>query len=390
MTRPQRAAKSRALKNVLAPSDVEMDFEELDDALSEGAPEGSDSDSGGSLYGDRSARRKRKGKKVGGDRTRKRARLSPSDEVRDEGVLSSKTDEKKPNRLLRLVTGPKSRAAQAKEKKRCSGSKRCLGKLKRLLDAPLDILCDILSHLEPLDLLNLARSSWALHEAIVSRQMKGVWQASLTAHSVPTLPKEVPINEVQLAYMLFDNHCQACGAVALNRGFHDQLLVRLCRGCLQYNTSSGSRIASAYDKGLAKDKAIFGFLPSKRNKYLNPDFQDVIEKYIATPPNSDERQKFIEKRKSVTVAVSQLARELHAWRHDKHRAEVIDNMSAMEDRQESIRKKLYDLGYSEEEYEFCLEIGHRGSRTIESMMWQPRRLTDKIHLEGSSGIYGGI
>lgn len=60
----------------------------------------------------------------------------------------------------------------------------------------------------PLDLLNLARSSRALHEAIVTRRMKGAWQACLNDYNVPPLPNEVPINEVQLASMLFENTCQ--------------------------------------------------------------------------------------------------------------------------------------------------------------------------------------
>ncbi len=83
--------------------------------------------------------------------------------------------------------------------------------------------------------------------------MKGVWQTRLNAQSVPPLPDNVPINEPQLAAMLFDKICQvlhfksisleqslkfsviqACGASAINKVYHDQLLVRLCKGCLSY------------------------------------------------------------------------------------------------------------------------------------------------------------
>ncbi len=38
--------------------------------------------------------------------------------------------------------------------------------------------------------------------------MKGIWQARMNAQSVPPLPDYVPINEPQLASMLFDNSCR--------------------------------------------------------------------------------------------------------------------------------------------------------------------------------------
>ncbi|KLO19539.1 hypothetical protein SCHPADRAFT_992778 [Schizopora paradoxa] len=138
-----------------------------------------------------------------------------------------------PGRLLRLVTGPNSRAVGVR-KRRFYGRRKPLGMLEKLLSIPLDIFFNILKYLGPVDLLSLARSCGALHEVLVTRQMKGVWKACLDAHNVPPLPDNIPINEVQLAAMLFENSCQACGAQALKNHFHDTLLVRLCLGCLEY------------------------------------------------------------------------------------------------------------------------------------------------------------
>ena len=70
------------------------------------------------------------------------------------------------------------------------------------------------------------------------------------------------------------------------------------------STSSASKVANACRNGLSKDKTIFNLLPSMRKKYLIPDLQDVIEKYNATTPNSDERKRFVEDRKDVITSIN--------------------------------------------------------------------------------------
>ncbi|KLO19540.1 hypothetical protein SCHPADRAFT_992779 [Schizopora paradoxa] len=401
--RPQRAAKTRALQKVEASSDVELEDDILEFSEMESEGKGRDSDSGGSLYGGDHTARKGEGKRVTGDtnregRSQKRARKTTSghDPQKHEVQTSSSSSfHKKPlNRLTRLVTGPESRAArvQVKEKKSVGNTStrgRGLGKLKRLLDIPIEVFCNILEHLDPLDLLNWARSSRALHGLIITRSMKRVWQACLKAHNVPPLPHLVPINEVQLASMLFDNSCQACGASALNTAFHDRLLVRLCKGCLNYNTSSGSKIAKTYGKGVAKDKMIYDLLPNLgRNKYLIPDFQDIIEKYIAAHADPDERRNFITKKREVAIAIAEYSCSLTWWRNGKWSQERSENNHAQEERENSILKKITDMGYSDDEISFCRSMHYDGSRSFESILNQPRRLTDRIWKSISKELLG--
>ncbi len=118
------------------------------------------------------------------------------------------------------------------EKQKSARNRKGLGRLRILFDVPVDIFCEvrnmpthcalldlfliyqILERLYPLDLLNLARSSKTLHELIIARRMKSTWQASMNAQSVPPLPDNVPINEPQLASMLFDNSCQVCHSLS--------------------------------------------------------------------------------------------------------------------------------------------------------------------------------
>lgn len=71
--------------------------------------------------------------------------------------------------------------------------------------------------------------------------------------------------------------------------------------------SAGSRIARAYGKKVAKDARIFDLLPHvDYNKYLIPDFQDVVEAYLATRPNSEERTAFVDKQMETSESISKV------------------------------------------------------------------------------------
>ncbi|KLO19551.1 hypothetical protein SCHPADRAFT_992789 [Schizopora paradoxa] len=392
-TRPRRVAKTQALQNVQVPrasgSDVKMGDtdEEYEDANSE--TEKDDEDSDGSQYGSKGKGKKRNGGQAlasGSEQSPKRARNSPSihdigEEESEKAEATDTTTVQKPlSRLHRLGTGYFSRGVWRSKKKTNSGT-RGFGKLKRLLDVPLEVFCNILEYLGPLDLLNLTRTSWDLHEVIVSRQMKRVWQASLAEVDVPPLPDKVPINEVQLASMLFGNICQSCGASTAIKIYHDHLLVYLCKSCLNSNLTNNAIILSEFGRDVAKDKILLGLLPSSgRGKYLIPDFEDLIKEYLATRPGSEERQKWIQNKSAICSAVYDYAVRLHQWRYSKTCEKRLETRNASADRRQSIEEKLSELGYSREEISACYSrtVMPTCSRSYDSLVNQPRRLTDRI------------
>ncbi|KLO19567.1 hypothetical protein SCHPADRAFT_898845 [Schizopora paradoxa] len=334
----------------------------------------------------------------------KRKRASQSSEGRipkrtrnedDEAVSNSRDKQERIGRLHKLVTGSNSRVvcgdsqSGRPERKKVTSNNRDLGKLRRFLDAPLEIFCEILEHLHPLDLLNLARSSRTLHEFIISRRMGGVWQSCLGAQGVPQLPHDVPINEPQLASMLFENACQACGTVSTIKIYHDQLLVRLCKSCLSYNVESGRKIASAYGKEVENDSGIYRLLPRLgRDKYLISDFKDVIESYLATRPDSEERLNFVKKRMIMNTATVEYNTALSHWRSNNYISKHVEANAACKERKESILAKLSELGYTMDEIEFCGSIGPDVSTRLDAIMWQPRKLTDRIWKSVSKELLG--
>ena len=54
---------------------------------------------------------------------------------------------------------------------------------------------------------------------------------------------------------------------------------------------------------MAKDSIIYDLLPCMgHDKFLIPDFRDVIDGYLATRPKSEERYKFVKMRMGVALA----------------------------------------------------------------------------------------
>ena len=73
-----------------------------------------------------------------------------------------------------------------------------------------NVYCQIASHLEPLDLLHLARSSTILRTIVLSRHNVSVWKAALrNVDNLPACP--IDMSEPQYAALVFDRHCFVSG-----------------------------------------------------------------------------------------------------------------------------------------------------------------------------------
>jgi hypothetical protein len=99
---------------------------------------------------------------------------------------------------------------------------QCSGLLKRLTEVPLDILFEvrggffvslalielgqIFSHLHPLDLLHLARTTQAFRALLMRRSATSVWKATIAnIEGLPVCPPD--LNEPQYVNLAFDDHC---------------------------------------------------------------------------------------------------------------------------------------------------------------------------------------
>ncbi|PPR01426.1 hypothetical protein CVT24_001900 [Panaeolus cyanescens] len=111
---------------------------------------------------------------------------------------------------------------------------RTRGKLARVMDLPYDLLPNIFGHLDPIDLLNLSRTSKDFHNTLMSRSSRPIWVAALSnVEDVPDCPKNVP--EPQFVNFVFGEGCMGCGKrIRSFKNKHEILeaCTRLCSACL--------------------------------------------------------------------------------------------------------------------------------------------------------------
>ncbi|PPR05236.1 hypothetical protein CVT24_010342, partial [Panaeolus cyanescens] len=101
-----------------------------------------------------------------------------------------------------------------------------------LMDMPLDILFETCNHLDPMDILELGRTTRAMKRLVLSPKFKPVWVKARSQYaSLPACPED--LSEPAYAELIFGNTCLACGTLPL---LHDQRRIfeardRLCLDC---------------------------------------------------------------------------------------------------------------------------------------------------------------
>ncbi|THU96350.1 hypothetical protein K435DRAFT_892881 [Dendrothele bispora CBS 962.96] len=111
-----------------------------------------------------------------------------------------------PKRKIRSVK-PDLKAATPAEYRRTRGKRGLLEKFMN--DFPLELKFEVFRHLEPLDVLRLARTSKSLRAILMSRSSSDIWRAARSnVEGLPPLPHD--LNEPQYANLAFDPHCHNC------------------------------------------------------------------------------------------------------------------------------------------------------------------------------------
>ncbi|KAL1657970.1 hypothetical protein GGF50DRAFT_121307 [Schizophyllum commune] len=81
-----------------------------------------------------------------------------------------------------------------------------------LLDLPLDVLLEILTHVDPLSLRHVSRTSRALRDTLTGPRSNWIWRASYanTDHGLPPAPDDMTVP--QFLSLLVDRVCDVCHA----------------------------------------------------------------------------------------------------------------------------------------------------------------------------------
>ncbi|KAJ3513621.1 hypothetical protein NLJ89_g2851 [Agrocybe chaxingu] len=193
-----------------------------------------------------------------------------------------------------LIVQPEDEARKPKVRRTQSRKRAKAGPLKHFVDLPLDVVYEvggilraggkanghwsqIVSHLKPLDLLNLSRSSKGFRDFFLSRSSAALWRTVLhrLGGGIPPCPHD--LTEPQYASLLFDKFCMACGTTIHVVLTDFKLKLKLCNSCKDVNICFG---CDAY--GLHGETASVafqtiprwsGWTPTRRRQHRLEDLQ---------------------------------------------------------------------------------------------------------------------
>ncbi|KAF9480601.1 hypothetical protein BDN70DRAFT_603950 [Pholiota conissans] len=240
-------------------------------------------------------------------------------------------------------------------------------KLDLLPSMPLDVLLEIFSHLYPIQLLRLSRTTKALRKILLHRSSTYVWKAALGfVEGFPARPKELSLPF--WTSLIFDYHCQVClASYAMPCDFI--LRVRYCGTCAK----DFLRPKSELDKNNSLDQVILKCIPFSRIKhsmhlqgaysiyrlislilgnnsfYHLPDKLKLLEdmKSIDNDDRSATRD-FIAKKEAEMEARSKHGRDCNEWIHRYMQRRERKRKEALRLRPAAICAKLTELGYQAE------------------------------------------
>ncbi|KAF9473236.1 hypothetical protein BDN70DRAFT_925272 [Pholiota conissans] len=136
--------------------------------------------------------------------------------------------------MLWNLTGNRKRKARdydtdlpAQENKR---AKQTHEPSSKLLQMPMELKLEILSYVNPLDLINLAQSTKALHEMLMDRSATSTWEkARSNVIGLPDRPTDM--SEPQYAHLMFVNRCSFCYKRSLHSSYYSR--VKACEACIE-------------------------------------------------------------------------------------------------------------------------------------------------------------
>ncbi|KAL1744020.1 hypothetical protein HDZ31DRAFT_39627 [Schizophyllum fasciatum] len=226
------------------------------------------------------------------------------------------------------------------------------GKLKLLLDMPLDVLYEIFSHLDPQSLLHVSYSSRALRSILTTKNSRAVWRSCIAADcDIP--PKPEHMNEPQWSELLFGNTCSFCPLSSICALW--VFSVRVCAGCLESKFLREATVRLVMNIPEREQLRGFWTLPSHqyapgRKVYRHEDVQALVEAYRSIGTSDSAALKKFQD--------AQLARQRLAFEHTTQCDHYVQRVLPQRKKEEEakflrerllqIEMRMRELGFSEE------------------------------------------
>ncbi|KAF9513241.1 hypothetical protein BS47DRAFT_1344467 [Hydnum rufescens UP504] len=242
---------------------------------------------------------------------------------------------------------------------------------------PLDIFVEIVGHLEPLDLLHLARSNKFLRALLMNKANKILWKsARATIEDLPDCPPD--LSEPAYASLVFESICTVCGSTRASK-IDWSTRVRACKKHVPDATIPPNLMFLMLDRNQDEYVVVKSLVPSNlaMTYFRRTEALAIIAEYKAVKSKGDPAalEKYIEERKAQIQVISQHAVAIERWKLNRGVERSQKNKEMIAQRRNSIFQKLQELGWDEKDL-------HSEGRAVElewnRMLEQPAALTNMI------------
>ncbi|KDQ07101.1 hypothetical protein BOTBODRAFT_149356 [Botryobasidium botryosum FD-172 SS1] len=307
--------------------------------------------------------------------------------------MASNNENRQTKRARASVQKP---GAKGKGKGKLRGN---TGKLAGLIEMPLDIFIEVSTHLLPLDLLHLARTSRNIRKLLMSRLSTFAWRRA--RENVPHLP-ECPedLSEPEYASLLYERNCHVCGTPRIQRVIF-AFRARLCESCYEENVSMGYALERHFDeynpfvlelipraypydfvREMMEDPEMAGFYADSalRCNYYVPDvewwgnrYHEVQQKQRGERDADTKKrvEAWVEERKAHKASVMAHADALENWKKLTQKDKETADKNTASARVKAIMEKLYAEGWTDADVPECCETWHK-------LVYQSKPLTPRI------------
>ncbi|KAG8711716.1 hypothetical protein FRC09_020459 [Ceratobasidium sp. 395] len=236
------------------------------------------------------------------------------------------------------------------------------GKLKGVMNMPIEVFTEIAKYLYPLDLILLSRANKFFRQLLMCRSATQTWRYALSnVPDLPTCPQE--LCEPQYAALVFSKCCSMCGKQAL-RPMDPILQVRLCVSCRDQEVCS---LGNGEYAAVPTSTAI---LPQKgryRDSYcLRKDLYAYRTEYNAVrqADGQNAAYRWEQEQRTRVRARWQNAQPLVKFIKKMEEEQSDDLATRKEQRQEEVESRLLKLGWEDSDFEMREKAGAKQWKSL--------------------------
>ncbi|KAF9534027.1 hypothetical protein CPB83DRAFT_902697 [Crepidotus variabilis] len=256
------------------------------------------------------------------------------------------------------------------------GKSKTQGKLSLFPTMPMDILFAVFSSLEPKDILNLARTTQAFRDVLMTKHATTVWKAARESIGAPDCPPI--ISEPHWASLLLGHICQSCGAKNVHQVEYT-LLRRACKSCKNICLVSTTKVKKLYPRINETTLEMLPYLKknASQNKwYWDDDIKEMLVKIAKlntdirkrVPEAQNAMKEFTKVRRATIKRLTQIKATWINFEIDYQEARYERENDLGEKRLELIQERFVALGYQIEDLIFLDGF---------SVCTRPSELTDR-------------